>query len=47
MPGGLSFTVKENDNSLIESLEKEEGITIEEVRRSAANILRFIEKIYA
>ncbi|WP_318753943.1 beta-glucosidase [Globicatella sp. PHS-GS-PNBC-21-1553] len=47
MPGGLSFTVKENDNSLIESLEKENGITIEEVRRSAANILRFIEKIYA
>lgn len=47
MPGGLSFTVKENDNSLIESLEQEDGITIEEVRRSAANILRFIEKIYA
>lgn len=45
MPGGLNPLTKENDTSLIESLEHPEGITLAEVQHSVLNILNLIQKV--
>ncbi len=42
MPGGTTFYIHENDNTLLESYEKHNGITLGEMQRSARNVLNFI-----
>ena len=41
MPGGGKLGLKVPDGTLLESLGKEGGITLGELQRSAANVLRF------
>lgn len=45
MPGGKDFVTKESDDSLIQSLEHLDGITLKEVQHSALNVLNLIQKI--
>ena len=45
MPGGKDFVTKESDDSLIQSLEHLDGITLKEVQHSALNVLKLIKKI--
>ncbi|OFK56522.1 hypothetical protein HMPREF2811_01855 [Globicatella sp. HMSC072A10] len=45
MPGGKDFVTKECDDSLIQSLEHLDGITLKEVQHSALNVLNLIQKI--
>lgn len=45
MPGGKDFVTKESDDSLIQSLEHLDGITLKEVHYSALNVLNLIQKI--
>ena len=45
MPGGHSFEVKESDDSLIQSLNHPDGLTLKEAQRSALNVLNLIQKI--
>ena len=42
MPGGLHFFAKGGDNTLLESYEKEDGITLGEMQRTAMNVLKFV-----
>ncbi|WPC09669.1 beta-glucosidase [Globicatella sp. PHS-GS-PNBC-21-1553] len=44
MPGGKDFVTKESDDSLIQSLEHLDGITLKEVQHSALNVLNLIKK---
>lgn len=46
MPGGKAFTKKTGDNSLLESYHKKDGITLGEMQRTAANVLRFVMNSY-
>ena len=45
MPGGQSFDNGETDDSLVESLNHPEGLTLKEAHRSALNVLKLIQKI--
>ena len=45
MPGGKNVVTKESDDSLIQSLEHLDGITLKEVQHSALNVLNLIQKI--
>ncbi|MGX7078291.1 glycoside hydrolase family 3 C-terminal domain-containing protein [Globicatella sanguinis] len=45
MPGGKDFVTKECDDSLIQSLDHLDGITLKEVQHSALNVLNLIQKI--
>lgn len=45
MPGGKDFVTKESDDSLIQSLEHLDGITLKEVQHSALNVLNLIQKV--
>ena len=45
MPCGKDFVTKESDDSLIQSLEHLDGITLKEVQHSALNVLNLIQKI--
>ena len=42
MPGGIHFFAKSGDNTLLESYEKEDGITLGEMQRTAMNVLKFV-----
>lgn len=45
MPGGKDVVTKESDDSLIQSLEHLDGITLKEVQHSALNVLNLIQKV--
>jgi beta-glucosidase len=42
MPGGVSHFASHGDNSLLESFDKADGVTLAEIQRSAMNVLRFV-----
>lgn len=45
MPGGQSFDEEKSDDSLIQSLNHPDGLTLKEAQRSALNVLNLIQKI--
>ena len=45
MPGGRDYETRESDDSLIQSLNHPDGITLKEVQHSALNVLKLIKKI--
>ncbi len=47
MPGGTTFYIHENDNTVLLSYEKPNGLTLGEMQRSAKNVLNFIIKTNA
>jgi beta-glucosidase len=47
MPGGISFPNHNNDNTLLKSYEKPNGITLGEMQRSAKNVLNCIINSYS